>query len=69
MALLNIGDEVTIQTLDMYGTINPIKTGVIREHARIENKMQYLVEYPCGDEDWFDESELMGALIKKVEHD
>ena len=67
MGLLNIGDKVTVRTLDMYGKENPPKKGTIIEHAEIENKMQYLVEYVDGDEDWFEERKLMGAIINRTE--
>ena len=67
MSLLNIGDKVTIRTKDMYGKENPPKTGTITEYAFIENKMQYLIEYEDGDEDWFEERKLMGTIIRRVE--
>ena len=67
MGLLNIGDEITVKTLDMYGNENPPRTGTITEYAEIENKMQYLVEYIDGDEDWFEERKLMGAIINRTE--
>ena len=67
MGLFNIGDVVTVRTLDMYGNRNPPKAGTIAEYAEIENKMQYLVEYKNGDEEWFDERKLLGAVTKRVE--
>ena len=67
MGMFNIGDVVTVRTLDMYGNENPPRTGTITEYAHIENKMQYLIEYDDGDEDWMPERKLLGTIIKRIE--